>query len=150
MSFSLIIPCFNEANNVLSNKKKIIQFAKEQNCEIIFINNGSKDNTEIVLKSICENNDNFILISFENNIGYGGAVLAGVKNSTNKIISWIHGDFFKLISYILLNFMIILKEMIKSFLFIKGIRQNRKLTEIFFTMGMSAIVSIFFLKRYMI
>ena len=118
MSFSLIIPCFNEANNVLSNKKKIIQFAKEQNCEIIFINNGSKDNTEIVLKSICENNDNFILISFENNIGYGGAVLAGVKNSTNKIISWIHGDFQVDLLY-LTKFYVILKEMIKSFYLLK-------------------------------
>ena len=51
IDYSLIIPFFNEEKNiplVIKRIKKI--YKKSKNLEFILVNNGSNDNSEIVLK----------------------------------------------------------------------------------------------------
>ena len=76
MKVLLIVPSYNEEDNVLSNYKKIIDYNKKHNTnyDVIVINDGSKDKTE----EICIEND-IPHISLVHNLGIGGAVQTGYK-----------------------------------------------------------------------
>ena len=72
----LIIPSYNEEDNVLENYKKIIKYNKKNNTnyDAIVINDGSTDKTE----EICKCN-NIPYITLVHNLGIGGAVQTGYK-----------------------------------------------------------------------
>ena len=76
MKVLLIIPSYNEEDNLLNNYNKIINFNKKNKIkyEAIIINDGSKDRTE----EICREN-NIPHISLVHNLGIGGAVQTGYK-----------------------------------------------------------------------
>jgi len=72
----LIIPAYNEEENILKTYKKIIDYNRKNNANynIIVINDGSKDNT----KQILEENE-IPHINLIHNLGIGGAVQTGYK-----------------------------------------------------------------------
>ncbi len=72
----LIIPAYNEEENILRTYGKIIDYNKKNktNYDVIVINDGSTDNT----KQLLENN-NIPHISLIENLGIGGAVQTGYK-----------------------------------------------------------------------
>lgn len=72
MKAIVVIPAFNEEENILNTVKKIKKFDK--NLDYIVINDGSTDNTKQLLE---ENNVNFIDLPF--NLGIGAAVQTGYK-----------------------------------------------------------------------
>ena len=72
MKVLLIIPAYNEQENIEKTVKKIEK--SNQEIEYIVINDGSTDNTEEILK---EKNINHIKLV--NNLGIGGAVQTGYK-----------------------------------------------------------------------
>lgn len=73
MKTLLIIPAYNEEENILNTCNKIKELNNNE-IDFIVINDGSKDNTLKILK---ENNLNHI--SLINNLGIGGAVQTGYK-----------------------------------------------------------------------
>ncbi len=72
MKTLLIIPAYNEEENILNTCRKIENFSDK--LDYIVINDGSTDNTENILK---ENNINHIKLV--HNLGIGGAVQTGYK-----------------------------------------------------------------------
>ena len=47
INFSLVLPCYNEEDNILPLYKEISELPLEdEKCEIVFVNNGSYDQTE--------------------------------------------------------------------------------------------------------
>lgn len=72
----LIIPCYNEEENVLNVYNTIKQFNEknDQMLDYLFINDGSNDNTLNLLK-----NNNLNHINLINNLGIGGAIQTGYK-----------------------------------------------------------------------
>ena len=72
----LVIPSYNEEDNVLKNYQKILEYNKKYktNYDVIIINDGSKDKTE----EICIQN-HIPHISLIHNLGIGGAVQTGYK-----------------------------------------------------------------------
>lgn len=72
MKTLLIIPAYNEEENIVKTVKKIEKYSNE--IDYIVINDGSTDNTEKLLK---ENNINHVKLV--NNLGIGGAVQTGYK-----------------------------------------------------------------------
>lgn len=72
----LVIPSYNEEDNVLNNYKKIVDYNKKykSNYDAIIINDGSRDKTE----AICIEN-NIPHITLVHNLGIGGAVQTGYK-----------------------------------------------------------------------
>ena len=76
MKVLLVIPSYNEEENVLKNYQKIINYNKKNktNYDAIIINDGSKDKTE----EICIEN-NIPHITLVHNLGIGGAVQTGYK-----------------------------------------------------------------------
>ncbi len=72
MKILLIIPAYNEQENILRTVQTIKEYSEE--LDYVVINDGSTDNTE---KILCENNINHIKLI--NNLGIGGAVQTGYK-----------------------------------------------------------------------
>lgn len=72
----LIIPAYNEEENILKTYKKIISYNKKNGTDyhVIVINDGSKDKTGIILKT-----NNIPHINLIHNLGIGGAVQTGYK-----------------------------------------------------------------------
>lgn len=72
----LIIPAYNEEENILNTYEKIKNYNKNSNdkYDIIVINDGSTDNTENIL-----NDNNIPHIKLVHNLGIGGAVQTGYK-----------------------------------------------------------------------
>lgn len=72
----LIIPSYNEEDNILNNYYRIMEYNKKSviNYDVIIINDGSTDKTE----EICKKN-NIPYISLIHNLGIGGAVQTGYK-----------------------------------------------------------------------
>lgn len=72
----LIIPAYNEEANILRVYNNIVSYNKKANnkLDVVFINDGSKDNTENIL---LENNINHVKLI--QNLGIGGAVQTGYK-----------------------------------------------------------------------
>lgn len=76
MKVLLVIPAYNEQDNILKTYKNIKNYNKKNNTnyDVIVINDGSKDNTEQILID-----NNIPHIKLIHNLGIGGAVQTGYK-----------------------------------------------------------------------
>lgn len=93
MKLSIIIPTFNEEGNIKKLFETIGDELKSIKYEVIFINDGSKDNTEQVLNKIYNNNKKIVkIINFSRNFGKDAAIYAGLKNATGEYCSIIDAD----------------------------------------------------------
>lgn len=72
----LVIPAYNEEDNILKTYNSILEYNKSHKTsfDMIVINDGSRDNTEIIL-----NQNNIPHITLIHNLGIGGAVQTGYK-----------------------------------------------------------------------
>ena len=93
---SIVVPCYNEEkniNNFYEEMIKTLEKVKENySYEIIFVNDGSNDQTEIEVKKIRKTDKNVILISFSRNFGKEAAIYAGLNNATGDLVALIDAD----------------------------------------------------------
>lgn len=131
---SLIIPCYNEEDNIPEICKKIEEFRKYKNIEVILVNNGSTDSTKKEILKIM-NTLNFVqLVDIQKNEGYGHGIINGLKAAKGDILSWTHAD----LQTDPLDILKGLKYFEKNDnIFVKGRRKKRNLFDNFFTIGMS-------------
>lgn len=95
MSFSLIIPLFNEEKNIqfLINEFLNIKNLLTENFEIILVNDCSTDNTLKVINSIkFDKSENIKIINNKKNLGQSWSLHIGIKNSFYDTIVTIDGD----------------------------------------------------------
>lgn len=92
--FSIVIPVMNEEESVRELVKKIKgAFLKiKKSCEIIFIDDGSRDRTLDVLINLASENKDIKIYSFRKNLGKSPALMLGFKKATGKFIVTLDGD----------------------------------------------------------
>ena len=79
---SIIIPAYNEEENI-ENTASVISGIMEENgidCEIIFVDDGSKDRTWELIDRLSRENKSVRGLKFSRNFGKEGAIFAGLKN----------------------------------------------------------------------
>lgn len=93
---SILIPCYNEEkalplfyDELIKNIKK---FPQNVEFEILFINDGSKDNTLNIIKELKNKNNQIQYISFSRNFGKEAAIFAGLENATGDYITLMDAD----------------------------------------------------------
>ena len=147
--FSLIIPCFDELDNLEYFKNTFIEYIKQNSKnEIVFVDNGSSDNSFEFLNVNFSNFKNVKIIKITNNIGYGNGVYQGILNSRFDYVSWIHADLQVSLNDILKGYKIFENHLKKNeLIFVKGLRKKRSLIDSTFTLFMSVLVSMLFLKK---
>ena len=92
---SIIVPCYNEEKALpfyYEKMKHIIKKMDYVDFEIIFVNDGSKDNTLYEIKKIADQDKNFKYISFSRNFGKEAAMLAGFEYSKGDYIAVMDAD----------------------------------------------------------
>ena len=93
MKLSIIIPMYNEQESLDSLFVELSGlFSQETATEIIFINDGSSDNTLNILKSKIKNYPTWSIINLYRNYGKSVALQAGFDNSKGEIIATMDGD----------------------------------------------------------
>ena len=79
---SIIIPAYNEEENI-EKTASVIGGIMEENgidCEIIFVDDGSKDKSWELIDRLSREKDNIRGLKFSRNFGKEGAIFAGLKN----------------------------------------------------------------------
>lgn len=92
--YSIIVPLYNEQeviNESYKRLKKVMDITK-QNYEIIFVNDGSKDNTKFIAEEICSKDKKVKLINFSRNFGHQVAITAGMNEAKGAAIVVIDAD----------------------------------------------------------
>ncbi len=94
VDLSIVVPAFNEEKNLLPLYSEIVNALRniKKTYEIIFVDDGSKDNTVKVLEEIKKKDKNFKFFSFKKNYGQTQAMAAGVHNSKGKYIITLDAD----------------------------------------------------------
>ena len=94
-ALSIIVPVYNEEKNIPELYIRVmnaIQSLGFEHWEIIFINDGSIDCSDKVIREICRTDTRVKLISFRRNFGQTAAMSAGFEYSTGDIIIPLDGD----------------------------------------------------------
>jgi polyisoprenyl-phosphate glycosyltransferase len=94
IKFTLIIPCYNEQEVLpiaYDRFEKAMDKLGEQ-YEMIFINDGSEDNTLAILKQYAKTNEYVKVISFSRNFGHQEAVTAGMRAASGEALIIIDAD----------------------------------------------------------
>ena len=91
---SVLVPVFNEEQNVevISNEIDLLFQELDFEYEILFVNDGSSDNSINIIKQIVSQNDSIKYISFSRNFGKDNALLAGFKYATGDALITIDAD----------------------------------------------------------
>lgn len=79
-SVSIIIPCYNETGNIKVLYQRILESVNKLDVdyELIFIDDGSIDETFNIIKSLHKENSKTKLVSFSRNFGHQAAIIAGL------------------------------------------------------------------------
>lgn len=82
VKYSVVVPCYNEEEIIEStyNRLKEVLDKLKDSYEIIFVNDGSYDETEQIISKICKKDKSVKLINFSRNFGHQMAISAGLKN----------------------------------------------------------------------
>lgn len=94
ISISVIIPIYNEEDNIDPLYKKLAHELPllGREFEVIFVNDGSKDNSELRLTKVSQKDGRFKLINLRRNFGQTAAMMAGIDYATGKVIIPMDGD----------------------------------------------------------
>ena len=117
MYLSVVIPCFNEEQNVKPFYDAICKTFGElmNDTELIFVNDGSRDKTLDELSKIAKASPYCVkVIGFSRNFGKEAALLAGLSASTGEYTSIIDADLQQNPKYVLQMLDIIKKNPLKG------------------------------------
>ncbi len=80
---SVIIPAFNEEKMIENTASTLADILKSENInyELVFINDGSKDNTWAKINDVCKKDSNIVGVSFSRNFGKEAAMFAGLEKA---------------------------------------------------------------------
>ncbi len=95
MKLTLVIPCYNEEENIDKMYAAIEDafLGKDMDLELVYVNDGSRDNTLQKLKALLSKKDFEIkIVDFSRNFGKEAAIYAGLKQSTGDYTALVDGD----------------------------------------------------------
>jgi len=88
MKISLVVPVFNEEDAIPIFYKTVREFEdlQQYEVEIVFINDGSKDATESIIRSLAIADPLVVALSFTRNFGKEPALFAGLDHATGEAV----------------------------------------------------------------
>jgi len=91
-SLSIIVPVLNEADNIATLLAEIDSTFKGRDVELIYINDGSTDDTLTILEQSKPDYPYLRIISFSNTCGQSAAMRAGALAARADVIGFLDGD----------------------------------------------------------
>ena len=85
----IVVPCYNEQEVLPETAKRLLEKLQSlvlknkiaDNSRIMFVNDGSKDQTWSMIKGLCEENSVFAGVNLSRNRGHQNALLAGMATA---------------------------------------------------------------------
>ena len=120
---TIIVPVYNEEDNLMRVEKELTDYIKQAKIpvEVLFVNDGSKDNSQQFIDNICNNNAVFKSICFDKNYGLSAAIKAGFDNTNTSLVGYIDSD----LQTSPMDFDLLLDH-IDDHELVTGVRANRK------------------------
>jgi glycosyltransferase involved in cell wall biosynthesis len=121
--FTIIVPVYNEEDNLERVEKELSDYIgiASKKTKILFVNDGSKDQSQALIEQICSKNNDFSYISFEKNCGLSAAISAGFQHTDTELVGYIDSD----LQTDPKDFNLLL-EHVGEFDLVTGVRANRK------------------------
>jgi len=140
---SVLIPVFNEGENISPLYEEVTSVLRQidRDYEVIFINDGSSDDTLTQLKVISQKDSNIKVVSLSRNFGQTAALTAGIDFSKGKIIVPMDGD----LQNDPKDIPVLLQKIEEGFDVVSGWRKSRKdsfLTRRFPSIAANKIISL--------
>jgi len=120
---TIIVPVYNEEGNISRLEKELgdfLKIAKIPSC-VLFVNDGSKDESGKLLKSICQTHPEFYYLELAQNSGLSAAMKAGIDHSESEYVGYIDAD----LQTTPEDFNLLL-EYVDAYEMVMGIRTGRK------------------------
>jgi polyisoprenyl-phosphate glycosyltransferase len=98
MLLSIVIPCYNEYDSIMQTYRTITNIIKADSdkegysYELIFIDDGSNDETLKIIQNFCASDANSKYISFSRNFGKESAMLAGLTYAEGDCVVIMDAD----------------------------------------------------------
>lgn len=143
MKLSIVVPCYDEAENIPLILKRFNEVIKRDDVEVILVDNGSRDNSPELLKKLLPEYSFARTVRIEVNQGYGYGILQGLHACSGKFIGWTHADMQTDPADLIKALDIIEANKDNEKIFVKGNRKGRPLFDQFFTSGMSLFETLY-------
>jgi hypothetical protein len=93
VSLSVVVPCLNEADNLQAAYDEIrAELGRYDDLEILFVDDGSTDETLAAIRSLAERDKGVSYISFTRNFGLEAAFSAGYRYARNPWLVHLDAD----------------------------------------------------------
>lgn len=92
---SLVVPCFNEEEVIRETHSRLAALADSQpayNFELLFVDDGSRDNTLSLLRQIVAADSRARVVAFSRNFGHQLAVTAGIDEARGDVVVLLDAD----------------------------------------------------------
>lgn len=91
---SVIVPCYNEQEVIETTHARLMELFStlDLDCEVIYVNDGSRDRTLEILKRLQQSDDRVRVLSFSRNFGHQLAVSAGIDTAAGDAVVLIDSD----------------------------------------------------------
>ncbi len=92
---SIVVPCYNEEESLPIFYKEIDKVSKGMenvDFELLFINDGSSDNTLSILRKLAKEDTRVRYLSFSRNFGKEAGMYAGLSNATGDYVAIMDAD----------------------------------------------------------
>lgn len=92
--FCIVVPVYNEEDNMVRLESELAKYASVSSVKscIMFVDDGSKDNSLNLIREACERHEQFYYISFEKNAGLSAAIKAGIEQTESPFVGYIDAD----------------------------------------------------------
>ena len=145
MKLSIVVPCYNEEQNIPLILNRFAEVIQRDDIEVILVDNGSTDDSARVIAGLMPKYPFVRTVRVEVNQGYGYGILQGLRECRGEYIGWTHADMQTDPGDILKALAIIEKE--QGLVFVKGNRKGRPLFAVFCTAGMSLFETCYLHKK---
>lgn len=121
--FTIIVPVYNEEENIYTLEEKLNQFLPHAilSACVLFVNDGSKDDSLHRIDEICSRNSHFFYLSLDRNGGLSAALKAGIDACFSEYVGYMDAD----LQTDPEDFNLLLRD-IGNYEMVTGIRANRK------------------------
>jgi glycosyltransferase involved in cell wall biosynthesis len=122
-NFTIIVPVFNEEDNLERLEKELIAYLKiaSVSTKVLFVNDCSNDGSQVLIEAICQTHEPFDYILFSERQGLSAALKAGFDHVNTSLVGYMDADL-----QTTPNDFNLLLEHIDHYDLVTGVRSNRK------------------------
>ncbi len=94
INYSIVVPFHNEEENLpeLYRRLTLVMERLDEDYELVFVDDGSKDLTQQILRDICQLDPRVVGIRLRRNFGQTPALVAGFHQAVGEVVIAMDGD----------------------------------------------------------